>query len=303
MPVLGLGTSKAKDDNLFKAVCTAIDYGYRHIDCAYVYGNESIIGDAIQAKISDGTVQREELFITSKLWRSFNRPEHMEECFAESLRRLKVDYFDLYLFHWPEANKYEGLCKPTINGAEWDEDIDYVDTWKAMQNFAKSGRAKTLGVSNFNAFQMSRLLKESTDVPAVNQVESHPYFNQDKLIKFCQGHNIVITAYCPIGSFDRPTAQAAGPMVLSDPVLAQIAETHGKTAAQVALRFNLQRGVTVIPKSVTPSRLEENMRVFDFDLSPENMSAIFGLDRGQRLCPSVNDKGHKYFPFVENYSE
>nr|CAB3220843.1 1,5-anhydro-D-fructose reductase-like [Phallusia mammillata] len=304
MSMLGLGTSKAKSNELYEAVRSAIDLGYRHIDCAFVYGNEAEIGDAIKSKIDDETMTRSELFVTSKLWRTFNRPEHMQECFDESLRRLKLDYFDLYLFHWPEASAYCGLeVHKHFLDPKLDETADYVVTWQAMQKFLRSGRTRALGISNFNDFQVKRLLRESSEIPSVIQIESHPYFNQCELVNLCQSKGIVVTGYCPLGSADRPGVKNGGPLLLTDPLLVKLAAKYGKSPAQVALRFNIQREIAVTPKSVRPSRIAENMDVFNFTLSDAEMGEIFKLERGQRLCESMMDIKHKFHPFRENYSE
>ncbi|XP_002120756.2 aldo-keto reductase family 1 member B7 [Ciona intestinalis] len=310
MPMVGLGTSKAKKPNeLREAVKVAIDAGYRHFDCAYIYGNEKEVGDGIRDKIEDGTVKREDLFIVSKLWRAYSRPELMDECFNESLRRLGVDYFDLYLEHFPNPTMHggPGVLELIENGKSVEDlSIDYVTVWKNMQKYLESGKTRALGVSNFNEFQMSRLLRECDVIPAVNQVESHPYLNNDKLVKLCQSRHIAVVAYCPLGSAERINVNTLGPPLLDDPELNRIALRLGKTPAQVALRFNIQRNILVIPKSVTTSRIKENMAIFDFKLTDEDMEVIHGLNRNRRYLTAHYYNlyaHHKFNPFRENYNE
>ena len=204
MPVLGLGTSKCGHEELVAAVASAIAAGYRHLDCAHLYNNQAAVGEAVRAKVADGTVRREELFITSKLWRSFHRSEHMDECLERTLEQLGVEYVDLYLMHFPHAVAYAGLDERFRYDARGevvtDEEVDYVDVWRRMQRFVADGRCRMLGVSNFNAFQLDRLMRESgVPPPVVNQVEAHPYLANRELVEFCHSKNVAVTAYCCVG--------------------------------------------------------------------------------------------------------
>ncbi|XP_045540897.1 aldo-keto reductase family 1 member B1 isoform X2 [Papilio machaon] len=298
IPVIGLGTWKSKPGEVTQAVKDAIDIGYRHIDCAFVYGNEKEVGEAITAKIKEGVVKREDLFITSKLWNTFHRPDLVRGALLKTLEYLNVDYLDLYLIHWPQAYKEGGELFPTDESGKIQfSDVDYLDTWKALEPLQKEGLVKSLGVSNFNSKQLARLLQSATVKPVTNQVECHPYLNQSRLKSFCAQHDIVITAYSPLGSPDRPWAKPGDPQLLEDEKLKAIADRLGKTVAQVLIRYQIDRGNIVIPKSVTKSRIASNFEVFDFKLSKEDLDLINSFDCNGRLVPMTASLGHKYHPF------
>ncbi len=253
MPQLGFGVWQVSDEQATPAVKKALEVGYRSIDTAMIYGNEKGVGRAIK----ESNVPREELFITTKVWNADHGYENTLKAFNASLERLGLDYIDLYLIHWPTP-KYD----------------QYVDTYKAMEKIYKDGRSKAIGVCNFDIEHLERLLNECEVVPVVNQVERHPYFQQRELQDFCEKHHIIIEAYSPLMN---------GKDVLNDSVVKEIAKAHGKTAAQVILRWHLQTGVITIPKSVTPSRIEENFDVFDFELTAEDMEKMTALDRNLRI--------------------
>lgn len=253
MPQLGFGVWQVSDEQATPAVKKALEVGYRSIDTAMIYGNEKGVGRAIK----ESNVPREELFITTKVWNADHGYENTLKAFDASLERLGLDYIDLYLIHWPTP-KYD----------------QYVDTYKAMEKIYKDGRSKAIGVCNFDIEHLERLLNECEVVPVVNQVERHPYFQQRELQDFCEKHHIIIEAYSPLMN---------GKDVLNDSVVKEIAKAHGKTAAQVILRWHLQTGVITIPKSVTPSRIEENFDVFDFELTAEDMEKMAALDRNLRI--------------------
>lgn len=298
VPVIGLGTWKSQVGEVTKAVKDAIDIGYRHIDCAHVYGNEKEIGVALEAKIAEGVVKRTDLFITSKLWNTFHKPELVEPALKTTLENLGLKYLDLYLIHWPIAYK-EGneLFPKNDDDSPALSNTDYVDTWKAMEALVEKGLVKNIGVSNFNSEQIERLLKSATIKPVTNQIECHPYLTQKKLSDFCTKKGILITAYSPLGSPDRPWAKPNDPKLMDDKKLQEVAKKYNKTPAQILIRYQLDRGHIVIPKSVTKSRIIENSEVFDFKLSADDMAYIDTFDCNGRICPMTGSEASPYFPF------
>lgn len=298
IPILGLGTWKSKPGEVTKAVEDAIDIGYRHIDCAHIYQNEKEVGEGLKNKIQSGMVTRDELWITSKLWNTFHLPHLVEPALKVTLENLGLDHLDLYLIHWPQAYQEGGELVPV------DEDnktiysnADYIETWKAMEECVRKGLTRSIGLSNFNSQQLQRILNICTIKPVINQVECHPYLNQLKLSSFCKNLDVVITAYSPLGSPDRPWAKHNEVKLLQDLKLNEIAGKHGKTPAQVLLRYQVQRGHVVIPKSVTKSRIEENFNIFDFELNDEDINSINTLDCNERFCHLDWVKDHKDYPF------
>ncbi|MBZ4324565.1 aldo/keto reductase [Streptomyces sp. SCA2-4] len=262
MPQLGYGVWQVPDDEATAAVTNALEAGYRSIDTAAVYQNEEGTGKAIAAS----GIAREDLFVTTKLWNSasetWTRDSVLRE-FDASLARLGLDYVDLYLIHWPRAVRE-----------------DYLTILRTFGEIAESGRARAVGVSNFQPAHLNRVLEETPVVPAVNQVELHPYHQQAELRSYHAGHGIVTEAWSPLGQ---------GKELLGDPVVARIAEKHGRTPAQAVLRWHLQLGNVVIPKSVTPARIRENFDVFGFELDGEDMAALSALDSGTRLGPHPDE--------------
>ncbi|REK85309.1 aldo/keto reductase [Streptomyces inhibens] len=255
MPQLGFGVWQVEDDQAFTVVGQALEAGYRSIDTAAIYGNEAGTGRALAAS----GIARDELFVTTKLWNSEQGYDSTLRGFDASLTKLGLDHVDLYLIHWPLPSK----------------DL-YVDTYKAVEKIYADGRAKAIGVSNFLPAHLERLLGETSVVPAVNQIELHPQFQQAESRAFHARHHIVTEAWSPLGQ---------GRGLLEDPTIARLAAQHGKTPAQVVLRWHLQIGNVVIPKSVTPSRIAENIDVFDFTLDDADLATLAGLDSGNRLGP------------------
>ncbi|MFC7921155.1 aldo/keto reductase [Streptomyces cinereoruber] len=254
IPQLGFGVFQVPDDETTTAVTHALEAGYRSMDTAAVYGNEAGVGRALAAS----GIARDELYVTTKLWNADQGYDATLRAFDDSLAKLGLDHVDLYLIHWPAPAR----------------DL-YVDTWRAIGTLVADGRVRTAGVSNFKAAHLERLLDSSDLVPAVNQIELHPGLQQRELRELHAVHGIATEAWSPL-------AQGA---VLADPVVAGIAARHGKSPAQVVLRWHLQLGNVVIPKSVTPARIRENLDVFDFDLGAEEMATMAGLDRGLRTGP------------------
>ncbi|WP_405774248.1 aldo/keto reductase [Streptomyces sp. NBC_01538] len=255
MPQLGFGVWQVPDDEAERAVATALETGYRSIDTAAIYGNEEGTGKAIAVS----GVAREDLFVTTKLWNSDQGYESTLRAFDTSLEKLGLEYVDLYLIHWPQPAKDK-----------------YVDTYKALEKLAADGRARSIGVSNFLPEHLDRLLAETSVIPAVNQIELHPHLQQHAAREYHAEQGIATEAWSPLGS---------GKGLLEVPAIVAIAQKHGRTPAQIVLRWHLQLGNVVIPKSVTPSRIKENIEVFDFSLDTEDLAAISALNEDRRTGP------------------
>ena len=251
IPQLGFGVFQIAPEDTARAVNDALDAGYRHIDTAEMYGNERGVGEAIRASGLD----RADVFVTSKLSNRFHRPDDARRAFDRTLSELGSDYVDLFLIHWPLPTLYDG---------------DFVATWRTLAEFHRDGRARSIGVSNFQVNHLKRLAAETDVVPAVNQVELHPYFLNDEVRAYNHAHGIATQAWSPI-------AQGA---VLDDPVITTIADQVARSPAQVVLRWHIQRGRIVFPKSITPARIRENLELFDFELAPDDLSRIDALDKG-----------------------
>ncbi|XP_008334936.1 aldo-keto reductase family 1 member A1-A [Cynoglossus semilaevis] len=312
MPLLGLGTWKSATGQVKQAVLAALDCGYRHIDCAAAYSNEEEVGQALALRVGPGkNLPREEVFVTSKLWNTKHDPQDVEEACRTSLAHLGLSYLDLYLMHWPMAfQSGEELMPRREDGSICYSDTHYRDTWKAMECLLDKGLVRAIGLSNFNARQTDEIISVARHKPVVNQVECHPYMIQADLLSHCRSVGVCVTAYSPLGSGDRPWASTDEPSLLQDPQLKTIALRYHKTPAQVILRWNVQRGVVCIPKSVTPSRIQQNIQVFDFSLSEDDIKLIDSFNRNTRfIVPSVErdgkrvwrDAGHPHFPFCDPY--
>ncbi|GLV41842.1 Aldo-keto reductase 1B [Carabus blaptoides fortunei] len=303
IPVFGLGTWQASPGEVGEAVKNAIECGYRHIDCAHFYGNEKEIGQAIREKIEDGTVKRENLFITSKLWNNSHRPDLVIPACKRSLADFGLEYLDLYLVHWPFAYAEEtGDLLPTDeSGKIIGSDVDYLDTWKEMEHCVKSGLVKSIGMSNFNTEQIDRLLQVATIKPVTNQVEVHPYMNNKKLVAFCKDKDITVTSYFPLGSPSRPWAKPDEPVLLEDPKLREIAKSYNKSIAQIILRYLVDIGTIPVPKSSNKERMRMNIDIFDFELSPEDIKLIDTFNRNFRINQAERDIHLKYYPFGIEY--
>lgn len=298
-PQLGLGTWLAGPGEVGAAVKHAISIGYRHIDCAWLYGNEKEIGEAIRAKITDGTVKRDELFITTKLWNTFHEFDKVVPACKTSLTNFGLDYIDLYLIHWPVAQKDVGPIdfKLPFKDTQFI-DYDYVDTWRGMEECLKLGLAKSIGLSNFNSKQVQRVLDACAVKPVMNQIEVNPNINQKRLIKFCKDRQIEITAYSPFGSPARPWAKPGDPVLsLDDPKLISVGKKYGKTSAQVVLRYLIELGTVPIPKSTNKERMEANLNVFDFQLDENDHQILDAFNCDGRAVHAEELKDSPQYPF------
>jgi 2,5-diketo-D-gluconate reductase A len=257
IPQFGFGVFLVEPKNTFEAVTTALQAGYRHVDTAEMYGNEREVGQAV----AKSGLNRGDVFVTSKLGNDSHLPDDARRAFDGTLEAIGSDYIDLFLIHWPLPTRYDG---------------DYVSTWRTLEEFYRDGRARSIGVSNFQPHHLRRLHTECEIPPAVDQIEVHPYLTQDDVRRFCGEHQIAVEAWAPL-------ARGA---VASDPTIASIARRVGKTPAQVILRWHIERGDIVFPKSVTPARIRENIAIFDFELSGEDVEAISALNRDDRTGPN-----------------
>ncbi|XP_031214264.1 estradiol 17 beta-dehydrogenase 5 isoform X1 [Mastomys coucha] len=308
IPVLGFGTYAPQEvpkSKATEATKIAIDAGFRHIDSAAMYQNEKEVGLAIRSKIADGTVKREDIFYTSKVWCTFNRPELVRVSLEQSLKQLQLDYVDLYLIHFPTAMKPgENYFPKNENGKFIYDAVDICDTWEAMEKCKDAGLAKSIGVSNFNRRQLEKILNKPRlkHKPVCNQVECHPYLNQGKLLDFCKSKDIVLVAYSALGSHrNKEWVDQSSPVLLDDPVLGSMAKKYNRTPALIALRYQLQRGVVVLAKSFTEKRIRENMQVFEFQLTMEDMKALDGLNKNIRYIVASGFEDHPDFPFLDEY--
>ncbi|GLV32462.1 uncharacterized protein CBL_00828 [Carabus blaptoides fortunei] len=297
-PIIGLGTYKSNPGEVEQAIKDAIEVGYRHFDCAYMYGNESEVGAAIREKINDGTVKREDIFVTSKLWNTFHSKELVVPSLKQSLENLGLDYLDLYLIHWPYGFKEGGELIPMIDDVPQFSDVDYLDTWKGMEECVHLGLTRSIGLSNFNSDQIDRILANSQIAPVNNQVECNPNLNQKKLIEFCRQREIIVTGFCPLGRPAQTTGIEGKPQSsIQEPRIAEIGQKYGKSPAQIVLRYLVSLGIAVVPKSVTKSRIIDNINIFDFELTKDEIAFLDSLNQNIRVCPSTEFKEHKYYPF------
>ena len=299
MPRVGFGLWKIPNNECADTVFTAIENGYRHLDCASDYGNETEVGIGIKRAIDAGLCQREDLWVTSKLWNTYHASEHVESALQKTLLDLGLDYLDLYLVHFPIALEYVPFEKRYP--AQWLLDpaqpelgmcrarVPLSETWQAMEALVDSNLTKQIGVCNYNTGLMQDLLSYARIKPAMLQIEAHPYLTQEKLIRFCHEQHIDVTAFSPLGALSYLELDMAkqGESVLTQPVVLAAAQAHARTPAQIVLRWGIQRGTAVIPKTTKPARMLQNLNVLDFSLSDAQMADITALNANRRF----NDPG------------
>lgn len=314
IPLVGLGFWKVDKAAAAGLVQHAVAAGYRHLDCACDYGNEAEVGQGIQSVLREGNCRREDLWVTSKLWNTYHAPQHVRPALERSLRDLQLDYLDLYLVHFPIAQEFVPFERRYPPGWFLDPDrpelgmktakISLADTWRAMEELVTAGLVRNIGVCNYNAALLRDLLSQAKIRPAVLQVELHPYLTQEKLLRFCSEEGIAVTGFSPLGAVSYvPIGMAEqNESVLDEPVVRSAAERHRRTPAQIVLRWGVQRGTAIVPKTSRAERLRENLAIFDFELSTGEMAAISALNRNRRF----NDPGdfcekafNTFFPIYE----
>ncbi len=301
LPMLGLGTWKSAPGDAYEAVKTALEAGYQHIDCAAIYKNEAEVGEALTESFDAGVVDRDDVWVTSKLWNDAHAPEHVRPALEQTLDDLQLDALDLYLVHWPVAFEH-GIDYPSSPSelVSLDE-IPLTETWAAMEELKAEGLARHIGVSNFNIPKLQLLMDAGRVEPEMNQIELHPYLQQPEMLSFAREQGIPLTAYSPLGSYDRPDSMKADdePVLLEEPTIHDIAERHDATPPQVLISWALHRDTVVIPKSTTPAHIRENLEAAELALTDDDMEAIAALDRSYRYLP-VEDWTVEGSPYTQS---
>uniref|UniRef100_A0A834VGY2 Aldo-keto reductase family 1 member B15 n=1 Tax=Sarcoptes scabiei TaxID=52283 RepID=A0A834VGY2_SARSC len=294
LPLIALGTWQLGDDETVKrAIRTAIEDGYRLIDTAYIYGNEEFIGEILQELFKSKQIKREDLFITTKVWNNHFSRESVLKSIENSLRKLKLNYLDLVLLHYPTGfienqGDYPKYQNGSIIPRTWQRN-GFLESWQGMEQAVRNRLTKSIGVSNFNRRQIRSLLSRATIRPVLNQVENHPNLKQEKLRRYLMANQILLQAYAPIRRADKD--------LLSNPILVEIGKKHGKSSAQVALRWQLDRKVPIVVKSSNPKRIKSNIELFDFQLDQEDMNKIYSIEEKARIYDIPGLKGHPDYPF------
>lgn len=314
LPSVGLGLWKIDRDQTADVVESALKMGYRHLDAACDYGNEAEAGEGIQRALGGGVCAREDLWVTSKLWNTYHAKEHVRPALERSLKDLRLDYLDLYLIHFPIAQRFvpfeeryppEWIYDPSASSPRIETaPVTIAETWAAMEDLVKAGLVKKIGICNFGCSLLRDLLNHAAVRPSVLQVESHPFLTQEKLLRYCQSEQIAVTAFSPLGAQSYFSLGMADPSesLMNHSLIHEVAAVQHRTPAQVLLRWGIQRGTAVVPKSSNEKRLRENLALFDFELSEAEMRSISRLNRNRRF----NDPGdfcesafNTFFPIYE----
>lgn len=308
MPIIGYGTWTAKDESLRRGLNVALETGYRHIDTAYLYDNEHIIGEELKKWFDLGKLKRSDVFITTKLPGFYHRAGDVEKSIKESLAKLQLDYVDLFLIHTPfPLKRGSNGSIEMVNDEIVPVDVDHLETWRAMEEVLKKGYTRSIGLSNFSIRQTQRIMDNCTIKPHNVQVECHIYFPQNELNEFCKKHDITFVAYGPIGSPGRKNYKLAAlgvdfskePIPMEDEIVKSLAQKYKKTPAQVLLRWLIQRDIVVIPKSVNEERIKENFNIFDFQLSHEEMKSLRDIKTRQQLFIYHWARNHPMYPWKQ----
>jgi alcohol dehydrogenase (NADP+) len=285
MPVIGLGTWKSAPGEVYNAVTWALEAGYRHIDCAAIYQNEKEVGNALHDAFDKGLVKREDIFVTSKLWNNAHNRDQVAKGLNQTLSDLQLEYLDLYLIHWPVSLKEEVMFPEKGEDFLTYEDVPLSVTWEGMEEIKEKGKAKHIGVSNFNQSKLKEIIKNASQNPEMNQIELHPYLPQEELVNFCKSNGIGVTAYSPLGSSDRPKARRRedDPVLLEDETIIKLAEKHQCSPAQVLIAYAIHRDLVVIPKSANKDRIKQNLDAASVKLSAEDMESIHQIEQHFRF--------------------
>ncbi|KAM7533782.1 hypothetical protein Aperf_G00000116940 [Anoplocephala perfoliata] len=301
IPQLAFGTDGIANEIAAKTVETAYDAGYRHFDCAMIYGNEKALGEGFTELIQKYGVKREDIFVTSKLWCDRHDPQEVRKACEESIRNLGLEYLDLYLIHWPVSFHFKEGAKPDFTDPNCFvyEDHKIEDTWRAMEELVSAGLVKSVGVSNFNRRQIEHIIQHCRIVPAVNQIEVNLHWLNTKLIEFCQSRNIIVEGYSPFGSpgFTKGRVEE----ILKLKAVVEIAKNHNITPAQVVIRHALERKIVIISKTVSAERMHSNLDVFGFELNEDEMNLLNMAGRNKRIVTELGLANHPEYPFHEEF--
>ncbi len=281
IPALGLGTWKSEPGEVGDAILSAIRAGYKHFDCAPIYGNEKEIGEAFSKAFSEGLVKREEIFVTSKLWNDNHLSGQIVPALRQTLSDLQLGYLDLYLIHWPIALKHGKTFPETADDFLKPEEAPITETWAGMEECRELGLARHIGVSNFSPARLENLIAAASHAPEVNQVECHPFHTQNALLEACEKHSVILTSYCPLGSGKEKGGDV--PDLFTNETIAKIAKRHLCSPAQIALAWAIGRGTVAIPKSTDETRQKENLAAAAIHLTPEEIAVVNALDQGYRF--------------------